>query len=165
MTFVLALAVAFTSRADPQPVRPLSGALEEVCTDLIAEKTRVLGRVCVIEQRDTLFVRFIAGEGWRLTESHVAVATGPDGIPVAGGQHPVLGRFPFKADHAVGVTEYVHAVPLVGALGVAPDVVVAAHASLVRGDEEEGVWAGETRFAEEGNPASYFRFTRSSGLD
>jgi len=135
---------------------------DEHCVDLVAERTLVVGRVCVTERSDTLFVRFEAEGNWRLTETHLAVSSDLEGIPLAGGRQPILGRFPYKDAHVPGVAAFAIAIPTKDRPGISgTTLIVAAHASVVRDGAEEGAWAKGSVFAPEGNPATYFLYRRS----
>lgn len=132
------------------------------CVDLLVDQTRSVGQVCVTDRNDTLFVRFQAADGWHLAETHLAIGASREEIPLAAGRHPVLGRFPFKDEHAPGVEEFGYAIPARDLpSGAGATLVLAAHATVVRPGAEEGAWAGGTPFAPEGNPASYFHYRRS----
>lgn len=154
----LAWVLVAVAMASPGPA-----SAPPVCTELVAEKTVVVGQVCVDEAADTLIVRFVAAEGWRLTETHVAVAGSLEGIPRAGPGHPIMGRFPYKTTHAPSLTEFAYAVPLHD-LAIAPggEAVVAAHASVAQDGQEEGAWARGEPFAAQGNPATYFTYVLGS---
>lgn len=143
-------------------VSGLPAAGQPACAELVAEKTLSVGRVCVTERADSLFVRFESAGAWRLAETHLAIAASLEGIPLAGGRQPILGRFPYKDSHVPRVTEFVYAVPM----GVPPGgsggtLVIAAHATVVGEGREEGAWAKGPAFATEGNPATYFLYRRS----
>jgi hypothetical protein len=127
---------------------------------LVVEKTQTVGEVCAEERNDTLFVRYRTDGSWRLVETHLAVAGSREGIPLAGGQHPVLGRFPFKDAHVPAVPEFVYALPTQD-LPADGELVIAAHATVARPGAEEGAWAAGAPFAGEGNPGTYFRYRRS----
>ena len=68
-----------------------NGGSQAVCVDLLVDKTRSVGQVCVTDRNDTLFVRFQAADGWHLAETHLAVGASREEIPLAAGRHPVLG--------------------------------------------------------------------------
>lgn len=148
--FAVLVAVAPTAAAQ---------SAQSTCVGLQVDGTTPVGRVCVEHQGDTLRVTFTTAGGWALTETHLAVAASLEGIPRAGGRQPILGQFPYKADHVPIVTDFSYAVPLTGrAGGPASTLVIAAHASVVRNGTEEGAWAEGSRFAAEGNPATYFTY-------
>jgi len=143
-------------------VTPLVPATDVLCVELVAEKTLPVGRVCVTERSDTLFVRFEAAANWRLIETQLAVASALEGIPLAGGRQPILGRFPYKDKNLRNLTAFAYAVPFKDFPTLAADtLVVAAHASVVADGMEEGAWAKGPAFAGEGNPATYFVYRRS----
>lgn len=134
----------------------------DVCVELVAEKTLTVGRVCVAERSDTLFVRFVAEGSWRLTETHLAVSPELAGIPLAGGRQPILGRFPYKDAHVPAVTEFVIALPFSRQPSLSgATLVVAAHASVAHEGTEEGAWAKGPAFSAEGSPATYFLYRRT----
>jgi hypothetical protein len=142
--------------AGPPAARQTAG-----CVDLVAETVPVVGRVCVTEAADSVFVRFVLDGGWRLAETHVAVAPSLDSLPKGGGGHPILGRFPHKATHGRDLSEFVYAIASAG-LTRGPDgsLVVAAHAEILRGDQNEGAWAKGQAFTDGGGPATYFIYRR-----
>lgn len=139
-------------------------AAPDQCVVLLAEKTRALGRVCVALRADSLIVNFEADSGWRITETHLAVAGDLNGLPLAGGRQPVLGRFPYKHEHSPGVARHIVAIsPAERPVSVGPEgIVLAAHATLLRNGIEEGAWATGTPFTAEGSPAAYFRYRPAS---
>jgi len=140
------------------PVQPTVGR----CVELVAEKTLSVGRICVTERSDTLFVRFEATADWRLTETQLAVASDLEGIPLAGGRQPILGRFPYKDKNLRNLAAFGYAIPFSALPTPLPDtLVIAAHASVVADGMEEGAWAKGPGFAGEGNPATYFVYRRS----
>ena len=150
------LSVALVGLASSAPA-----GVQARCVDLLVDKTRSVGRVCVTDRNDTLFIQFQAAVDWHLAETHLAIGATREEIPLAAGRHPVLGRFPFKHEHAPGVKEFGYAIPVRELpAGVGATLVLAAHATVTRPGEEEGAWAGGTAFAPEGNPATYFQVPR-----
>lgn len=132
----------------------------EYCVELLVEKTQAVGRVCVVDRNDTLFVRFMATGGWQLSETHLAIGSAREEIPLAGGRQPVLGRFPYKGEHGPGVLEFGYPIPVRELPPGTGTLVLAAHATVSRPGAEEGAWAGGTAFTPEGSPASYFSVPR-----
>ena len=149
---LLAVAIAASgSRAPP------------ICVELVAEKTVVVGQVCVDEAGDSLIVRFRALGQWRLAETHLAVAGSVRDIPSAGPGNPIMGRFPYKTTHAPSLLEFAYVVPTRDLkVGPGTQLIVAAHGTVVRDGQEEGAWAGRTPFMAEGNPATYFTYSVGS---
>lgn len=137
------------------------GADHPLCVDLIAEKIVPVGRVCVEERHDTLYVAYLTDPDWALTETHVAAAGSRQEFPLAGGRQPILGQFGFTGTHPPGTREVVYPI-ILGSLPseVGTSVFLAVHATVVRGNEERGAWARGTAFAPEGSPAAFFVYQR-----
>jgi len=68
-------------------------------TPLIAGQHITVGVVKVWNDSNNLYVKYeITEEGWCLDETHLAVATSPEGIPQANG-NPPPGQFPYKHEN------------------------------------------------------------------
>ncbi len=142
----------------------LGGAREEpapLCVELVAETVPSVGRVCVTERGDSLFVRFVSDGAWRLVETHLAIAPSLEGIPQSARQHPIMGRFPYKTSHGRGVSEFEYAVSNTDAPRESTSLIIAAHAEVERGGQNEGAWGKGLAFTDGGIPASYFVYQRS----
>lgn len=132
---------------------PSGSGPEPVAVPLIAGKTIPAGTVeCWIEG-GTLYVRYLVGEGWSLKETHLAVAADLSGIPMTPSGNPQPGRFPMGTSHMPFVQEYTYSVDIESyGLTEAATITFAAHAALVRIDEdlqvlgEESAWAEGERF-------------------
>jgi len=137
--------------------------------DLIAGRTTPVGRVVVTNDAEHLSVKYNLDAGWRMTESHLAVATEAAGIPQTKTHNPIPGKFAHSASHQPGVTEYTYVLAL-GDLASAPGAAlfIAAHAEVQRIDEagnviqQESAWAAGTRFGGE-NWATYFAYQPTFG--
>jgi hypothetical protein len=135
---------------------------EPFCVDLVAETVSSVGRVCVTERGDSLFVRFESDGAWRLVETHLAIAPSVDEIPQGAGRHPIMGRFPYKTTHSRGVSEFAYGISNADApRGSTGLLVIAAHAEVVRGGQNEGAWGKGLAFTDGGIPATYFVYQRS----
>jgi hypothetical protein len=118
-----------------------SAARAQVCgawsTPLLAGQTIPAGTVTVYNDASKIYVHYSATAPWLLGEVHVAVADSLAAIPQTKRGNPIPGRFAYSASFAAGITEYMVAIPRVGALAAAPQIVVAAHA-VVHAPENEG---------------------------
>lgn len=137
-----------------------------MCVELLAgrpgpaDTPRPVGEVCVDNDGNDLHVEFKSADGWVLLETQLVAAASMEGIPRGGSGQPQLGRFPYRETHSPSVSIFTYSIPL-SELGVEPDakVVIAAHASMSQGGEEEGAWASGKRFTEEGHPGTYFTYS------
>lgn len=97
---------------------------------LYAGQDEPVGSVVVTESGGQLHVAFELDAGYVMTESHVAVADSPDGIPNANG-NPRPGQFAYKQTHTPPVTAFTYDIedyPF-------GEIVVAAHAVVVAEDD------------------------------
>jgi hypothetical protein len=140
-------------------------AQRALCVELIAETALSVGRVCVTERADSLFVRFESSDTWRLVETQLAVAASLEGVPRGGAGHPILGRFPYKGLHGRGVSAFVYGIANASApRGPTGSLVIAARAEVARGEQSEGAWAKGLSFTDAGPPATYFIYQRSGSV-
>jgi len=131
--------------------------------NLIAGRTSPVGRVVVTNDAEHLSVKYSLDAGWRMTESHLAVATEAAGIPQTKTHNPIPGQFPHAAHHEPAATEYEYVLDL-KALQVPPGkaVLIAAHAEVERVEggavvQRESAWAAGIQF-EGQNWATYFEY-------
>jgi len=140
-------------------------AQRALCVELTAETALSVGRVCVTERADSLFVRFESNDTWRLVETQLAVAASLEGVPRGGAGHPVLGRFPYKGLHGRGVPDFVYGIANANApRGPSGSLVIAARAEVARGEQSEGAWAKGLSFTDAGPPATYFIYQRPGSI-
>jgi hypothetical protein len=139
--------------------------------DLIAGQNTVIGSVSVWNDGDTLYVQFETNGDWVMLETHLAVATSLDGIPMTPSGNPQIGLFPYQTQHDPAVTEYTYEISLAGA-GYEPgdELFIAAHASVSLLDENGDPVQQETAWGEgpgfPGNSwAMYFNFTVQEPCD
>jgi hypothetical protein len=94
-------------------------------TDLIAGQHHDAGEVLVWNDGNTLFVKFVAAEGWEMKTTHLHVAEDEDDIPQKNG-NPPPGKFDYKGEHDPPVTEITYEIEWDGD----DDIVIAAHADM-----------------------------------
>ncbi len=87
--FVVGLALAFA--LVPSVAAAPIGATK--AADLFAGQSTDVGDVFVWNDAATLFVEIDLATGWCMTESHVAVASSPQGIPQTKTGNPIPGKF------------------------------------------------------------------------
>lgn len=133
---------------------PVSYSAEEpFVTDLIAGRQIDVGDVLVWNDDATLFVKYaIELDDWCLLQTHLHVATSPEGIPQTRKGNPIPGRFLRKMGHECD-TEFTYEFDLVWEPGT--ELFLAAHADVSNG---EGAWAAGEDFPGK-NWATYFNFT------
>lgn len=157
LTMILALGVPVPASAHT--------AEEPFATDLIAgggnpRSAKDVGDVLVWNDGDTLYVRYALADGCgRLSETHLEVATSLEDIPQRNG-NPPPGRFTWSMPTGMA-SEQTYAIPL-GDWGPGAEVLIAAHASVVRGSSRccrsETAWGAGEDFPGR-NWAMYFRYT------
>jgi hypothetical protein len=140
------------------PAADRIGALpEHLCRtqtfDLLADQHLVVGHVVIANDDDMLYVSFHTTGGWEMVESHLAVTASPDLIPRQG-KRIAPGKFTDKSHHRPPAIEAHYAVPL-SVLGASRTAVVAAHADIQNGVQEEGAWIDGAELREGGSWASY----------
>ncbi|MCI0433940.1 MAG: calcium-binding protein [Gemmatimonadetes bacterium] len=155
-----ALAIAFTTSTPPGRLTPVGERQPQAgCPRLLAPQGEALGQVCVGRSGDSLIVEYRAAEGWSLLETHLAVATSLDRLPIAESGIPRIGMFPVAGVHPAGTRVARHAVALsaIGSPEPGSELVIAAHASVQSPTGgEEGLWAEGRRFVDQGMRATYF---------
>lgn len=68
-------------------------------TPLFAGQTEDVGDVLVWNDADYLYVKFVTEDPWYMMETHVHVATSPDGIPQTKKGNPIPGQFQYGSMH------------------------------------------------------------------
>lgn len=124
---------------------------EQTCDELevalCAGQTNDIGTVNVTNDADFLYVTFsIAEEGWYLEETHVAVGSTVDDIPLTKKGNPIPGQFPYACELDPMQTSCTVKIEL-GDWCAGTEIVIAAHAAVVEiagdGCETETFWANE----------------------
>jgi hypothetical protein len=142
-------------------------------TTLFAGQTINAGSVSVSNDATNLYVEYTTVNGWRLSETHLAIATTLAGIPQTKSGNPKVGNFPYKRTYSPTVTSdvYVFALDqLAVSLGLdrftcgVSSFVVAAHAVVVKLDGGGNVIGQETGWGNGSgfpgaNWAMYFNYT------
>lgn len=124
---------------------------------LLAGQHQVAGSVHVTNDSENLYIEFVPDDAWCIVETHVHVAHTLDGFPLVGRwRTPAPGQFDFKTDHSCE-PPYEYTIAL-GDFDVQQDLIIAAHAKLSDGAVTETAWADGTRFAAQGNWATYFTY-------
>ena len=117
-----------------------------------------VGTMQVSNDQEHLFVSYHITGGWCMMETHVHVATTLEGFPLVGRwETPAPGQFDYKSEHEC-VAEYQYVIDL-GGWEAGDELIIAAHAVVQKADVTETAWAGRDRFAEQGNWATYFRYS------
>lgn len=128
--------------------RPIKTGLWEAEEDLMAGQHTNVGQLLMYDTAQSLVVRFDAKPDWRITETHLAIATSPDGIPQTKKGNPIPGQFQYKNDTLNSVESCQFNVPMTWASGTT--LYIAAHC-VVKGVGEfcgqtESAWAGNLMF-------------------
>ncbi len=119
--------VGMLAATTPASVAADTEVIQEECFTLLAGQDINVGKVCVWHDTDNLYVKYETTGGWKMTETHLAVATDLDDIPQKNG-NPIPGQFlPYSTKHDPAVTEWTYEIPL--GLGSEP-LVIAAHAKV-----------------------------------
>lgn len=117
----LMLALPLMSQAAPSGVPKAA--------DLFAGKTTDVGDVYVWNDATNLYVEIVLADGWCMTESHVAAATAPGGIPQNSQQNPTPGQFAYGDSYSPCESNGDQfTIPLPGALG--SSAYLAVHARV-----------------------------------
>ena len=132
-TFLIALLfiVAFI------PLIPITAAIdsetatETMTVNLIAGQHIQVGTVTAWIEEGALHVKYITIEEWYLTETHLAVASGLNGIPQTKTGNPIPGKFQYMRYHDPPVTEYEYTIE--GTFS--GTLYIAAHAKVCKGEE------------------------------
>lgn len=142
-------------------------------TTLFAGQTIDAGTVTVSNDSSNLYVTFSTTNGWRLTETHLAIASTLSGIPQTKSGNPKVGNFPYQRTYDPSVTSDVYVFSLdqlAVSLGLdrfdcgVTSLVIAAHAVVVQLNGNGGVssretgWGSGTGFPG-GNWATWFGYT------
>jgi hypothetical protein len=123
---------------------------------LIAGQHHNIGSINISNDEENLYVNYTTTGDWYMIETHLLVGS------VAGIKNPAPGQFPYSDDHDPAVQSFTYTIPLAD-LGETFDV--AAHAAVVRVNEDGEVLQGETawgegpRFTPRGNWAMYTSYT------
>ena len=104
---------------------------EPVTAILYAGQTIPVGTVDVWNDGGNLYVTYTTTGGWRLAETHLAVATDPCGIPKTKTGNPIPGKFAYSMVHdPVTTTTYTYTIPLTWSSGT--PLTIAAHAEVIK---------------------------------
>jgi len=138
--------------------------------DLYAGQNMLVGKVLVWDDGTNLCLKYelsaeALADGWRLTETHWAVATDPNGIPQNNG-NPTPGQFLYGDDNLRGVEFYQECIPFAeigSGVECDDDLIIAAHAVVCKLSDDvwtecETAWGGDEDFPG-ANWATYFEYT------
>ena len=119
------------------PGVPDNALSNEISFDLFAGQNMLVGKVLVKNSLSKVCVKFVLNEdaiseGWLITETHVALADTPAGIPQKNG-NPIPGQFPVKETLDPGMTEAGWYCLEIGTDWVTPNAI-AAHAVVQKQD-------------------------------
>ena len=135
LTLPMATPVAAHTAGDPQ------------VSTLLAGQTIDVGNVSVWNDTDYLWVKMsIDAPDWRMTETHLAVATSLAAIPQTGSGNPKVGKFPYKMEYDPADVEKIYLIPL-NSWTPGTTLYIAAHAVVVQFDEFCQVIQKETAWA------------------
>ena len=145
------------SRADFNPYWRYRWTYPEQRVDLIAARHYDVGDVIVWGDGSYLYIKyFITEDCCVLEETHLAVATTPEGIPQKRG-NPIPGRFEFKMEHIPPVKEYTYVIDL-NRWTPSTLLFLAAHAEVMCPCYgRESAWGDGYEFAGS-NWATYFTY-------
>jgi len=107
----------------------VTNCMEGQVVDLCAGQTYDTGMVNVWDDGENLYVKYIAEDGWLITEAHLAVCNIFDYTNKKG--NPIPGHFPKSMTDSLGVAEYEFPpIPLsdIQVLGCGCSINIAAHA-------------------------------------
>ena len=125
---------------------------------LYAGQHMEVGTMQVTNDQDHLYVSYHTTGGWCITKTHLHVGLTLNDFPLVGRwRTPAPGRFDYSAKHECA-SEYEYVIDL-GEWEAGQGLIIAAHAEVQSGNAKETAWAGQTRFAKQGNWATYFLYT------
>lgn len=103
----------------------------------------LVGGVDVWNDNINLYIRFGVWGDWRLMDTHVAVCTDLESIPVNKKGNPVPGQFPYHSSHEPPVTRYTYEIPL-DSWTTGTTLYIAAHCDVrcITLDFDETAWGG-----------------------
>ncbi|MBZ5708838.1 hypothetical protein [Nannocystis pusilla] len=140
-------------------------ACGEASVELIAGQNIDVGEVTVYNDETTVCVAFTTEGDWYMTETHLAIATDPVGIPQMNG-NPIPGQFPLH--HEDLWTQHDVFCVLLADIGAEPGdpLYIATHAAVAQEIEGEIV-GGETAWGQGhdfpgGNWGMYFEYVPST---
>lgn len=139
----------------------------EDCFDLLAGQYTNIGKVCVSNDQDFLYVKYQTENEWLLNDLHLYVGTTLAALPVTKKGNPKIGNFPYNVE-GVNTNYFEFKLPLsiLGTISCGDSIEVAAHASVQRlidggSYQEETAWSEGTRFVEKGNWGTYSSYSYS----
>lgn len=120
----------------------------EATANLMAGQDINAGLVLIRDNFQYLTIKFRAKPDWRITETHLAIATSLNGIPQTKKGNPIPGQFQYKNDTLDSVESFQYMIPMTWANGTT--LYIAAHC-VVEGVSEfcgqtESAWAGNFPF-------------------
>jgi hypothetical protein len=125
---------------------------------LLTEGDKKIGNVIVKEKDGELIVKYKTKDDWELKQTHLAVATSFDTIPMDKKGNPKVNQFPYITKHLPGTSENTYHVDL-SDFGNVAHVFIAAHAKCKKDRHgNEDAWAEGEGFPGK-NLAMYFIYT------
>lgn len=131
------------------------------CSVFYAGQTIAVGSVCITLTGDALLLDYLMEDGWTLSSAHAWAGDSLSSAPRTGDGNPIPGLFPYSASPENA--ESLRFTMALSDLSLDPDtlckndLLVAAHGVVNKpGESNESAWAGETRFTNRGNWATYF---------
>lgn len=155
---ILMLGLAATAAAHAQQG---SGSSQH-CEINYGGQYHIVGSVCVTIEGDTLTLDYIMEDGWTINEAHAWVGDNLASMPQNGNGTPIPGQLPYST--TTSATDQLTFVMNISDLNLNIDtycesgLYVAAHGVVSKPGHTgtETSWAGETRFTQRGNWATYF---------
>lgn len=142
-------------------------AWAEECFDFLAGQFTNMGKVCVSNDQNNLYVKYMTENEWLLNDLHLYVGKTLALLPVTKRGNPKIGNFPYSQE-GVNTNYFEFKIPIstLGSLSCGESIVVAAHASVQRlidgtSYQEETAWSEGTRFVEKGNWGTYSNYIYS----
>ena len=135
----------------------LAGQSSPACRDLVADRSRPVGTVCVSVSEADVEIVIAPTSQFLLFESRVAVASELEGFPLSEASAPRLGLYPYVEEHHPPTERASYRIPISTLDLRSGELLMSVHASVLDElQEEHGAWAVGTRFRPEGMPATYF---------
>ncbi|MBT8341389.1 MAG: hypothetical protein KJP07_15375 [Desulfatitalea sp.] len=126
-------------------------------TVLMAGQTIAVGSVSVENDEHYLYVTYLTDGDWRMTQTHLAIATRPEDLPQTGKGNAIPGQFSYHTTHDPGVTEVTHTIDI-AAWSPGTALYIAAHCVVVASSASETAWGQGADFPGK-NWAMYFWHT------
>jgi hypothetical protein len=166
VAFAMLFGLAGAPAASAQVAASLYCGVPQV-VDLLAGQSIPAGTVTIANDANNLYITYnTEGTGWYLSETHLHVADSLASIPQTKNGNPKIGNFDYQASHNPFLTEYTYTISKSQKIiDGFKNVVVAAHAVVVKLNESGSVIANETgwgkgdQFNVKGSWAMFINYT------